>query len=179
MQLQAQQPTCAPIQDFAYPELLPILNRLPEISVTVLTSWSAFLQDPGIPIVGNIFTVDHSRTHESMTQLSERYGDVYSLRMGQKWMVVLNRFEVLKEALVTQGDGYADRPDLPLVDDVAHGQDISNNKGKPFNPHLIVNNAVSNVICSLVFGHRFDYSDEKFVKLMKWFDIALRIQGSL
>ncbi|GLD50334.1 uncharacterized protein AKAME5_002790700 [Lates japonicus] len=73
-------------------------------------------------IVGNIFTVDHSRTHESMTQLSERYGDVYSLRMGQKWMVVLNRFEVLKEALVTQGDGFADRPDLPLVDDVAHGQ---------------------------------------------------------
>uniref|UniRef100_A0A4W6DJ00 Cytochrome P450, family 2, subfamily AE, polypeptide 1 n=1 Tax=Lates calcarifer TaxID=8187 RepID=A0A4W6DJ00_LATCA len=176
-----------------------------------------------LPIVGNIFTVDHSRTHESMTQLSERYGDVYSLRMGQKWMVVLNRFEVLKEALVTQGDGFADRPDLPLVDDVAHGQGVAfsngnvwkqhrrfalstlkyfgfgkkslepvilgefahcakyicNNKGRPFNPHLIVNNAVSNIICSLVFGHRFDYGDEKFMKLMKWFDKALRIQGSL
>lgn len=59
---------------------------------------------------------------QTSSQLSERYGDVYSLRMGQKWMVVLNRFEVLKEALVTQGDGFADRPDLPLVDDVAHGQ---------------------------------------------------------
>ncbi|GLD50273.1 cytochrome P450 2J2-like protein [Lates japonicus] len=146
---------------------------------------------------------------QTSSQLSERYGDVYSLRMGQKWMVVLNRFEVLKEALVTQGDGFADRPDLPLVDDVAHGQGVvfSNGNiwkqqrrfalstlkyfgfgkkslepvilGKPFNPHLIINNAVSNVICSLVFGHRFDYGDEKFVKLMKWFDIALRIQVSL
>lgn len=51
--------------------------------------------------------------------------------------------------------------------------------GKPFNPHLIVNNAVSNIICSLVFGHRFEYSDEKFVKLMKLFDKGLQIEASI
>lgn len=51
--------------------------------------------------------------------------------------------------------------------------------GKPFNPHLTLNNAVSNVICLLVFGHRFEYSDERFVKLMKMFDEALQIEGSI
>ncbi|XP_041647495.1 cytochrome P450 2H2-like [Cheilinus undulatus] len=74
-----------------------------------------------LPIVGNIFSVDHSRTHESMTQLSGKYGDVFSLRMGQKWMVVLNGFGVLKEALVNQGDSFSDRPPLPLYMDIFNG----------------------------------------------------------
>ncbi|KAM6938881.1 cytochrome P450 2J4-like isoform 1-T2 [Lycodopsis pacificus] len=175
------------------------------------------------PIVGNIFTVDHKRTHESLTQLAGRYGDVYSLRFGQKWMVVLNGFEVLKEALVNQGDSLADRPELPLVEDINHGRgvifsngnmwkqqrrfalstlkyfgfgkkslepiildeftycakDFNSHKGKPFNPHLVINNAVSNIICSLVFGHRFEYGDEKFMKLMKWFGEGLEIEASI
>lgn len=51
--------------------------------------------------------------------------------------------------------------------------------GKPFNPHLIVNNAVSNIICFLVFGHRFEYGDENFIKLMKMFDKAIQIEASI
>ncbi|XP_044056042.1 uncharacterized protein LOC122877915 [Siniperca chuatsi] len=175
------------------------------------------------PTVGNIFTVDHNRAHESLTQLAGKYGDVYSLRMGQTWMVVLNGFQVLKEALVNQGDSLVDRPDLPLQQDITHGlgvifssgntwkqqrhfalstlryfgfgkksleplifdefshcaKDVNSYKGKPFNPHLIVNKAVSNIISSLVFGHRFEYGDEKFIKLMKWFDKTLQIEASI
>lgn len=41
--------------------------------------------------------------------------------MGQKWLVVLNGFEVLKEALVNQGDSLTDRPVLALQEDIAHG----------------------------------------------------------
>lgn len=175
------------------------------------------------PIVGNMFTVDHKRTHESMTQLAEKYGDVYSLQMGQLWMVVLNGFEVLKEALVNQGDSLSDRPDLPSQRDVVHelgvifsngniwkqqrrfalstlryfgfgkkslepiileefthcAKDFNSYKGKPFNPHLIINNVVSNIICALVFGHRFEYRNQEFVKLMRWFDKGLQIEGSI
>ncbi|XP_070764842.1 cytochrome P450 2J2-like [Enoplosus armatus] len=175
------------------------------------------------PVVGNIFTVDHNRAHESLTQLAGKYGDVYSLRMGQMWFVVLNSFEVVKEALVNQGDSLVARPVLPLQQDVAHGlgvifsngniwkqqrrfaistlryfgfgkkslepiildefthcaKDFNSYKGKPFNPHLIINKTVSNIICSLVFGHRFEYSDEKFMKLMKWFDKGLQIEASI
>uniref|UniRef100_A0A3B5LMH7 Uncharacterized protein n=1 Tax=Xiphophorus couchianus TaxID=32473 RepID=A0A3B5LMH7_9TELE len=47
---------------------------------------------------------------------------------------------------------------------------LLNSEGKPVNPHLIINNAVSNIICQLVFGHRFEYGDEKFMKLMLLFD---------
>lgn len=50
--------------------------------------------------------------------------------------------------------------------------------GKPFNPHFIVNNAVSNIISTLVFGHRFEYSDEKFLNMMKLIDRGTKIEGS-
>ncbi|XP_059196412.1 cytochrome P450 2J2-like isoform X2 [Centropristis striata] len=126
-----------------------------------------------IPIVGNIFSLDHNRLHESMTQLAGRYGDVYSMRMGQTLIVVLNRFEVLKEALVTQGDSLVDRPYQAMVDDEFHGQ------GKQLNPHFTINNAVSNIICSLVFGHRFDYGDKTFLKLIKCIGEALEIEASI
>ncbi|KAF7659672.1 hypothetical protein LDENG_00294510 [Lucifuga dentata] len=176
-----------------------------------------------LPIVGNILNVDFNRTHESMTELAVKYGDVFSLRMGQTWMVVLNGFRVLKEALVTQGDSLADRPALPLQQEIAHGlgvimsngniwkqqrrfalstlkyfglgkkslepaildefthcaKFIADHKGKPFNPHFIMNNVVSNIICSLVFGHRFDYNDEKFLKLMKFMDSVIQKEGSI
>ncbi|KAM4629449.1 cytochrome P450 2J2-like isoform 2-T2 [Polymixia lowei] len=126
-----------------------------------------------LPFLGNIFTLDFNRTHENLTELAEKYGDVYSLRMGQTWMVVLNGFTILKDALVTKGDALADRPIRPLLEIVSHSQ------GKPFNPHLITNNAVSNIICSLVFGHRFQYDNERFVNLMRKFETALQIEGSI
>ncbi|KAM4655398.1 cytochrome P450 2J4-like [Amazona ochrocephala] len=40
-------------------------------------------------------------------------------------------------------------------------------QGNPSNPQYKVTNAVSNVICSVVFGNRFDYHDEKFQKLLQ------------
>ncbi|TMS20806.1 Cytochrome P450 2J1 [Larimichthys crocea] len=175
------------------------------------------------PIVGSIFTLDHNRTHEIFTQLAGRYGDVFSLRLGQKRIVVLNKFKVIKEGLVNHGDGLSDRPDLPITQDTTYGLGIifSNGhiwkqqrrfalstlryfgfgkkslepvileevthcanifrsfKGKPFGPHLIMNNVVSNIICFLVFGHRFEYSDEKFKRLVELFGKSLEIEGSI
>ncbi|TKS74525.1 Cytochrome P450 2J2 [Collichthys lucidus] len=125
------------------------------------------------PIVGSIFSLDHNRTHEIFTQLSGSYGDVFSLRLGQKRIVVLNKFKVIKEGLVNHGDSLSDRPDLPITQDTTYGL------GKPFGPHLIMNNVVSNIICFLVFGHRFEYSDKKFKRLMELFGQSLEIEGSI
>uniref|UniRef100_A0A667Y6T0 Cytochrome P450 2J2-like n=1 Tax=Myripristis murdjan TaxID=586833 RepID=A0A667Y6T0_9TELE len=184
---------------------------------------SSFPPGPwALPFVGNIFTVDFNRAHESLTQLAETYGDVYSLRMGQTWMVVLNGFQMLKEALVTQGDSLADhRSTQPyqrlspcqarennghlwkqqrrfalstlkyfgvgknslehaILDEFTYSaKDVTVHKGKRFNPHLIINKTVSNIICSLVFGHRFEYEDEWFIELIKRFDSALQIEASI
>ena len=38
--------------------------------------------------------------------------------------------------------------------------------GKPFDPTHLVSNAVSNIICKICFGYRFNYSDLKFAELI-------------
>ncbi|XP_071787918.1 cytochrome P450 2J4-like isoform X2 [Asterias amurensis] len=44
---------------------------------------------------------------------------------------------------------------------------IKEHGDNPFNPTHLISNAVSNVICSVTLGKRFDYSDPKFQKLLK------------
>uniref|UniRef100_A0A0E9WUC6 Uncharacterized protein n=1 Tax=Anguilla anguilla TaxID=7936 RepID=A0A0E9WUC6_ANGAN len=44
-------------------------------------------------------------------------------------------------------------------------QAVKEEQGRPFDPQSIMNNAVANVICSVMFGHRFDYSDTRFQTL--------------
>ncbi|XP_077337607.1 cytochrome P450 2G1-like [Lithobates pipiens] len=41
------------------------------------------------------------------------------------------------------------------------------NKGRPINPSHLLRLSISNVICSIVFGERFDYEDKKFMTLLK------------
>uniref|UniRef100_A0A452HU08 unspecific monooxygenase n=1 Tax=Gopherus agassizii TaxID=38772 RepID=A0A452HU08_9SAUR len=40
---------------------------------------------------------------------------------------------------------------------------LRNTHGQPFDPTLFLTHAVSNVICSIIFGDRFDYEDKKFM----------------
>lgn len=40
-------------------------------------------------------------------------------------------------------------------------------------------NIATNIICSLVFGHRFEYGDENFETLMNSFGRCLQIEASV
>ncbi|XP_072505777.1 cytochrome P450 2J2-like isoform X3 [Notamacropus eugenii] len=50
---------------------------------------------------------------------------------------------------------------------------IKEEKGQPFDPQFQINNAVSNIICSITFGHRFEYHDSQFRDLLKSLDNAM------
>ncbi|XP_030290308.1 cytochrome P450 2J2-like isoform X1 [Sparus aurata] len=52
-------------------------------------------------------------------------------------------------------------------------------QGKPFSAHSLINNAVSNIICCLVFGERFEYTDKEHQALLRNINEATRLQGSL
>ncbi|XP_026201247.1 cytochrome P450 2J6-like [Anabas testudineus] len=52
-------------------------------------------------------------------------------------------------------------------------------QGKPFNAQSLINNAVSNIICCLVFGERFEYSDKQYQHILKTFNEVVYLQGSL
>lgn len=51
--------------------------------------------------------------------------------------------------------------------------------GRPFDPHFTINNAVSNVICSITFGDRFEYDDEKFRKLLHVIQEIMNLETGL
>ncbi|NXK14785.1 CP2H1 protein, partial [Herpetotheres cachinnans] len=50
---------------------------------------------------------------------------------------------------------------------------------QPFNPSIFLVHAVSNVICSIVFGDRFDYEDKKFLTLINLLEENNKLQNSI
>ncbi|XP_062994266.1 cytochrome P450 2J2-like [Elgaria multicarinata webbii] len=56
---------------------------------------------------------------------------------------------------------------------------IEEEKGQPFDPHFQINNAVSNIICSITFGDRFEYHDSHFQMLLQLLDKTMKLQASI
>ncbi|XP_070800392.1 cytochrome P450 2G1-like [Pituophis catenifer annectens] len=53
-------------------------------------------------------------------------------------------------------------------------EEFQRTQKKPFNPIFLLSCAVSNVICSIIFGDRFDYKDKEFLALMKMMNDSFR-----
>ncbi|XP_063282431.1 cytochrome P450 2D15-like [Pelobates fuscus] len=191
-------------------------------------TWARFPPGPpSKPFVGNMLQVDFSNPHIALCKLSKEYGDVYSLQFLWTNLVVLNGFEVMKEALLNKSEDIADRPNFPIYEplgfigntkgvvlarygiswkehrrfslstlrDFGMGKKsleqsvteeagflcsrFQSEQGRSFDPHFLINNAVSNVICSIAFGDRFEYSNAKFQKLLRLFMEALKAESGL
>ncbi|KAM6360779.1 LOW QUALITY PROTEIN: cytochrome P450 2G1-like, partial [Pluvialis apricaria] len=53
-------------------------------------------------------------------------------------------------------------------------QALRDTREEPFDPTYLLSCAVSNVICSIVFGDRFDYGDEEFLLLLRMMNESFR-----
>ncbi|XP_074524042.1 cytochrome P450 2J1-like isoform X2 [Halichoeres trimaculatus] len=51
--------------------------------------------------------------------------------------------------------------------------------GEPFDPVPLLNNAVANIICQIVFGRRFDYSDRNFQSMLRNLTEMAYLEGSV
>ncbi|XP_051492936.1 cytochrome P450 2D17-like [Apus apus] len=51
---------------------------------------------------------------------------------------------------------------------------INSEEGRPFDLRFLANNAVCNIICTIVFGERFSYGDETFKKLLHLFENMMK-----
>ncbi|XP_054838684.1 cytochrome P450 2J6-like [Eublepharis macularius] len=58
-------------------------------------------------------------------------------------------------------------------------ENFRNTKGKPMNPSFALTLAVSNVICAVVFGHRFSNDDKTFHHLLEAMECIFKFGGSL
>ncbi|XP_040834398.1 cytochrome P450 2J2-like isoform X4 [Ochotona curzoniae] len=55
-------------------------------------------------------------------------------------------------------------------------EEMEKEGGQPFDNHFKINNAVSNIICSITFGERFEYHDSQFQELLKLLDGVMQLE---
>ncbi|MEE6498256.1 hypothetical protein FKM82_003017 [Ascaphus truei] len=175
---------------------------------------SAVKLPPGprpLPLIGNLNVVNLKKPFQSLMELSEKYGDVFTVHFGPKTTVVLASYQAVRDALVTQADDFGERAVMPIFTQITQGKGIvfshgeswkvmrrfalstlrdfgmgkktvesriqeelnplighfKSQNGAPFDTSIILNCAVSNVICSIIFGNRFEYEDRTFQTLIK------------
>ncbi|GLJ32249.1 hypothetical protein SUGI_0649040 [Cryptomeria japonica] len=74
---------------------------------------------PGWPIVGNLFQLGR-RPHESLYDLSLKYGPLVSLRLGMKTVVVVLSPAMAKEIFKTHDNIFAGRPVMETFRSLSH-----------------------------------------------------------
>ncbi|XP_072446724.1 cytochrome P450 2U1-like [Chiloscyllium punctatum] len=166
------------------------------------------------PLIGSLLSLarrpgSRSRLppHLYLTALGKTYGEICRLYLGRRLMIILNGFQVVRDALQHNAEVFSDRPTIPLITIITKRKGIvfapyglvwkqqrkfslstlrhfgfgkldlepkiieelqfvksefSNAIGTAFSPSHVIHNAVSNIICSMCFGKRFDYDDEEF-----------------
>uniref|UniRef100_A0A8C8SEF3 unspecific monooxygenase n=1 Tax=Pelusios castaneus TaxID=367368 RepID=A0A8C8SEF3_9SAUR len=148
------------------------------------------------PILGNLLQLNTKNLSRDIEELSRMYGPVFTIYLGSERVVVLSGYKTVKKALIGFGDEFSRRGSMPVFEKIDQKRGIAFSNGERWkqlrqfvlstlrnfgmgkksieeNTHggdcfiLFLTHAVSNIICSIVFGDRFDCEDKKFVTLIR------------
>ncbi|KAK5867864.1 hypothetical protein PBY51_012322 [Eleginops maclovinus] len=72
-----------------------------------------------LPILGNLLQLNLENPIADLERLAKRYGNVYSIFIGQRPVVVINGLQALKEALVTKAADFSGRSQDLMVNHAA------------------------------------------------------------
>ncbi|XP_006882180.1 PREDICTED: cytochrome P450 2K1-like [Elephantulus edwardii] len=76
-----------------------------------------------LPIIGNLHILNLKRPYQTLLELSQKYGSIYSIQMGPRKVVVLSGYDTVKDALVTCGDQFRERPQVPIFERLFEGKE--------------------------------------------------------
>ncbi|XP_002736510.1 steroid 17-alpha-hydroxylase/17,20 lyase-like [Saccoglossus kowalevskii] len=74
----------------------------------------------GLPIIGSILSITQN-IHNDFQRLAKKYGDIFAIKLGSQQVVVLNNYELIKEALVINQTDFAGRPNTFTGDMISEG----------------------------------------------------------
>uniref|UniRef100_A0A8U7MCF5 Uncharacterized protein n=1 Tax=Corvus moneduloides TaxID=1196302 RepID=A0A8U7MCF5_CORMO len=83
--------------------------------------WMRTQLPPGpvpLPIIGNLWLLDFKLRRETLSKLTNIYGNIYTLWMGQTPLVVLNGYKAVKDGIITHSEEVSGRPLTPFYRDM-------------------------------------------------------------
>nr|AUD09152.1 cytochrome P450 family 2 subfamily B [Neotoma stephensi] len=175
-----------------------------------------------LPLLGNLLQMDRGGLLKSFIRIREKYGDVFTVYLGPRPVVMLYGTEAIREALVDQAEAFSGRGTIAVIKPVIeeYGMIFSNgerwkvlrrfalatmrdfgmgkrsveeriqeeaqclveelkkSQGAPLDPTFLFQSITANIICSIVFGERFDYKDRQFLRLLDMFYQSFSIISS-
>ncbi|CAH7379044.1 cytochrome P450 2B1 [Phodopus roborovskii] len=176
-----------------------------------------------LPLLGNLLQMDRGGLLNSFMRLRDKYGDVFTVHLGPRPVVMLYGTEAIREALVDQAEAFSGRGTIAVVKPVfkdygmifANGErwkalrrfslatmrdfgmgkrsveeriqeearclveELRKHQGAPLDPTFLLQCITANIICSIVFGERFDYKDRQFLRLLDLFYQSFSLISSL
>ncbi|XP_061450001.1 cytochrome P450 2J2-like isoform X2 [Rhineura floridana] len=136
------------------------------ISFLLYGFWKSFRPKnfpPGpwaLPFLGNVLQLNKLNPLKDLEKFAKKYGPVFSLYIGGIPIVFVHGLPLIKEVLVVKGTEFAGRPNNTFINT------IHKKKGMPFDPFCLIDNAVGNIISTLVFGKRFQYNNSSLTNVV-------------
>ena len=118
---------------------------------------------------GSVFRLG-SNPYLDFTRMAEKYGNVFSLQLGSRLVVVLNGAEALREGLVKKSAVFADRPDLftfNLFSDGGRGISLSRYSPKWQFVRRVCQNALHKYLTTDILQERLLIESERLVDYFK------------
>ncbi|KAB1274033.1 Cytochrome P450 2F3 [Camelus dromedarius] len=102
-------------------------------------------------------------------------GNGIAFSNGDRWKV-LRRFSV--QILLNFGMGKRSIEERILEESNFLLAELRKTEGEPFDPTFVLSRSVSNIICSVIFGSRFDYKDERLLTIIHLINENFQIMSS-
>ncbi|XP_047384158.1 cytochrome P450 2B4-like [Sciurus carolinensis] len=83
-----------------------------------------------LPFLGNILQIDSKGFLKTFKELREKYGDVFTVHLGPRPVIILCGYEAIREALVHQAETFSGRGLIAITDSIFQGTGVSFANGK-------------------------------------------------